>query len=223
LQKAVLEHKADFGIAHDGDADRCLCVDEKGNIIDGDRILVMCALEMMKNGRLKDNTVVSTVMANIGFHQAIKAAGGHVEVTKVGDRYVLENMLEHGYNLGGEQSGHIIFSEFSTTGDGLITGIQVLCSIKRSGKKASELSELMTSYPQLLVNVRVATKDGWEENGAICQAIASGNDELGESGRILVRPSGTESLIRVMAEGADQQQLDEICHRIAGVVKAEQG
>jgi len=223
LQKAVLEHKADFGIAHDGDADRCLCVDEKGNIIDGDRILVMCALEMMKNGRLKDNTVVSTVMANIGFHQAIKAAGGHVEVTKVGDRYVLENMLEHGYNLGGEQSGHIIFSEFSTTGDGLITGIQVLCSIKRSGKKASELSELMTSYPQLLVNVRVATKDGWEENGAICQAIAVGNDELGETGRILVRPSGTESLIRVMAEGADQQQLDVICHRIAGVVKEEQG
>jgi len=222
LQKTVLEHKADFGIAHDGDADRCLCVDEKGNIIDGDRILVMCALEMMQRGALKANTVVSTVMANIGFHQAIKAAGGRVEVTGVGDRYVLENMLEHGYKLGGEQSGHIIFTDFSTTGDGLITGLQVLSSVKRSGKKASALSELMTSYPQLLVNIRVASKDGWEENAAIKEAIAKGDAELGETGRILVRASGTEPLIRVMAEGPDQAQLDEICHRIAAVVKAEQ-
>jgi len=222
LQKTVLENKADFGIAHDGDADRCLCVDEKGNIIDGDRILVMCALEMMQRGALKANTVVSTVMANIGFHQAIKAAGGRVEVTGVGDRYVLENMLEHGYKLGGEQSGHIIFTDFSTTGDGLITGLQVLSSVKRSGKKASALSELMTSYPQLLVNIRVASKDGWEENAAIKEAIAKGDAELGETGRILVRASGTEPLIRVMAEGPDQAQLDEICHRIAAVVKAEQ-
>ena len=223
IQQAVVEHHADLGIAHDGDADRCLCVDEKGDIIDGDRILVMCAVEMMKSGTLKGNTVVSTVMANIGFHQAIKEAGGRVEVTAVGDRYVLENMLANGYNLGGEQSGHVIFSEFSTTGDGLITGLQVLSSVKRSGKKASALSGLMKSYPQLLVNMRVATKDGWEENEAIAQSIAEGNQELGDSGRILVRASGTEPLIRVMAEGPDQQQLDVICHRIAAVVKKEQG
>ena len=223
IQQAVVEHQADLGIAHDGDADRCLCVDEKGDIIDGDRILVMCAVEMMKSGTLKGNTVVSTVMANIGFHQAIKEAGGRVEVTAVGDRYVLENMLANGYNLGGEQSGHVIFSEFSTTGDGLITGLQVLSSVKRSGEKASALSGLMKSYPQLLVNMRVATKDGWEENEAIAQSIAEGNQELGDSGRILVRASGTEPLIRVMAEGPDQQQLDVICHRIAAVVKKEQG
>ena len=223
LQEAVVREKADFGIAHDGDADRCLCVDETGAIIDGDRILVMCATEMMNKGTLKDNTVVTTVMANIGFHKAIKKAGGRAEITKVGDRYVLENMLANGYKLGGEQSGHIIFSDFSTTGDGLITGLQVLSSVKRSGKRASALAGLMTSYPQLLVNVVVKTKDGWEENEAIRAAIEAGNTELGEDGRILVRPSGTEPLIRVMAEGPNQSQLETICQRIADVVKKEQG
>ena len=223
LQEAVVREKADFGIAHDGDADRCLCVDEKGEIIDGDRILVMCATEMMNKGTLKDNTVVTTVMANIGFHKAIKKAGGRAEITKISDRYVLENMLANGYKLGGEQSGHIIFSDFSTTGDGLITGLQVLSSVKRSGKRASALAGLMTSYPQLLVNVVVKTKDGWEENEAIRAAIEAGNTELGEDGRILVRPSGTEPLIRVMAEGPNQSQLETICQRIADVVKKEQG
>ncbi|MFV0636003.1 phosphoglucosamine mutase [Mitsuokella sp. WILCCON 0060] len=223
LQKAVLENHADFGIAHDGDADRCLCVDEKGQVIDGDHILVMCAMDMMKEGKLPYNTVVTTVMANIGFHQAIKKAGGRAEITKVGDRYVLENMLKNGYKIGGEQSGHIIFTDFSTTGDGLITALQVLSSLKRSGRKASDLTALMTTYPQLLVNVKVATKEGWEENEAIKKAIAEGDKELGENGRILVRPSGTEPLIRVMAEGPDQEQLDRICHAIADVVKKEQG
>ena len=223
LQQAVLEHKADLGIAHDGDADRCLCVDEKGEVIDGDHILVMCALERMRQGRLKENTVVTTVMANIGFHKAMKEAGGRAEVTKVGDRYVLENMLANGYQLGGEQSGHIIFTDFSTTGDGPITALQVLSSVKHSGKKASELSSLMKSYPQLLVNVVVKTKDGWQQNEAIKAAIARGDAELGENGRILVRPSGTEPLIRVMAEGPDQQQLDRICHAIADIVKEQQG
>lgn len=222
LQKAVLENGADFGIAHDGDADRCLCVDEKGQIIDGDHILVMCAMDMMKDGKLPYNTVVTTVMANIGFHQAIKKAGGRAEITKVGDRYVLENMLKNGYKIGGEQSGHIIFTDFSTTGDGLITALQVLSSLKRSGRKASDLTALMTTYPQLLVNVKVATKEGWETNEAIKKAIAAGDEELGENGRILVRPSGTEPLIRVMAEGPDQEQLDRICHAIADVVKKEQ-
>ena len=223
LQKAVLENGADFGIAHDGDADRCLCVDEKGQIIDGDHILVMCAMDMMKDGKLPYNTVVTTVMANIGFHQAIKKAGGRAEITKVGDRYVLENMLKNGYKIGGEQSGHIIFTDFSTTGDGLITALQVLSSLKRSGRKASDLTALMTTYPQLLVNVKVATKEGWETNEAIKKAIAVGDEELGENGRILVRPSGTEPLIRVMAEGPDQEQLDRICHAIADIVKKEQG
>ena len=223
LQKAVLENGADFGIAHDGDADRCLCVDEKGQIIDGDHILVMCAMDMMKEGKLPYNTVVTTVMANIGFHQAIKKAGGRAEITKVGDRYVLENMLKNGYKIGGEQSGHIIFTDFSTTGDGLITALQVLSSLKHSGRKASDLTALMTTYPQLLVNVKVATKEGWETNEAIKKAIAAGDEELGDNGRILVRPSGTEPLIRVMAEGPDQEQLDRICHAIADVVKKEQG
>ncbi len=223
LQRAVVDNKADFGIAHDGDADRCLCIDEKGNVIDGDHILVMCAMEMIEGNRLPNNTVVTTVMANIGFHEAINKMGGRVEVTKVGDRYVLENMLEHGYTLGGEQSGHIIFTEYSTTGDGLITALQVLSSVKRSGKKASELNELMVTYPQLLVNVTVKTKDGWEDNEAIKKAIAEGEAELGESGRVLVRPSGTEPLIRVMAEGPDQGQLDIICNKIADIVKKEQG
>lgn len=223
LQKAVLENGADFGIAHDGDADRCLCVDEKGQIIDGDHILVMCAMDMMKDGKLPYNTVVTTVMANIGFHQAIKKAGGRAEITKVGDRYVLENMLKNGYKIGGEQSGHIIFTDFSTTGDGLITALQGLSSLKHSGRKASDLTALMTTYPQLLVNVKVATKEGWETNEAIKKAIAAGDEELGDNGRILVRPSGTEPLIRVMAEGPDQEQLDRICHAIADVVKKEQG
>ena len=223
LQKAVVENNADFGIAHDGDADRCLCVDEKGQIIDGDHILVMCAQDMMKKGTLPHNTVVSTVMANIGFHKAIKEAGGRVEVTQVGDRYVLENMLKSGYKIGGEQSGHIIFTDYSTTGDGPITALQVLASLKRSGRKASELTALMTTYPQLLVNVRVATKEGWEDNKAIAEAIAKGEAELGNDGRILVRPSGTEPLIRVMAEGPDQAQLETICNAIADVVKKEQG
>ena len=162
-------------------------------------------------------------MANIGFHKEIEKAGGRAEITQVGDRYVLENMREHGYRLGGEQSGHIIFSDFSTTGDGLITALQVLAALKRTGRKASELSTLMKSYPQLLVNVVVASKEGWEENAAIAAAIRAGEEELGGDGRILVRPSGTEPLIRVMAEGPDQTQLETICRRIADIVKKEQG
>ena len=178
---------------------------------------------MIKAGTLPYSTVVTTVMANIGFHKAIKAAGGRAEITQVGDRYVLENMLKNGYKIGGEQSGHIIFTDFSTTGDGPITALQVLSSLKRSGRKASDLTNLMTTYPQLLVNVKVATKDGWEENEAIKAAIQKGEEELGSDGRILVRPSGTEPLIRVMAEGPDQAQLDTICNAIADVVKKEQG
>lgn len=223
LQSAVLKYGADIGIAHDGDADRCLCVDEKGSVLDGDHILVICALAMKEAGTLKNDTVVSTVMANIGFHQALKKAGIKVEVTGVGDRYVLENMRANGHNIGGEQSGHIIFSDFATTGDGLITATQVLCALVKSGKKASELNELMTSYPQLLVNVRVTSKEGWDGNHRIMAAIAAGEKALGGRGRILIRPSGTEPLIRVMAEGPDPNELEQVCNSIADVIREEIG
>lgn len=223
LQSAVLKYGADIGIAHDGDADRCLCVDEKGSVLDGDHILVICALAMKETGTLKNDTVVSTVMANIGFHQALKKAGIKVEVTGVGDRYVLENMRANGHNIGGEQSGHIIFSDFATTGDGLITATQVLCALVKSGKKASELNGLMTSYPQLLVNVRVQSKEGWDGNHRIMEAIAAGEKALGDRGRILIRPSGTEPLIRVMAEGPDPNELEQVCNSIADVIREEIG
>ena len=223
LRRTVLERGADIGIAHDGDADRCLCLDEKGALIDGDHILVACASELLHAGRLPHQTVVTTVMANIGFHKAIAALGGRVEVTAVGDRYVLEAMRRSGYTIGGEQSGHIIFAEHATTGDGLITALQVLAALRRSGKKASDLNAMMTTYPQLLVNVRVKTKAGWEENAAIRAAIAEGERILGSDGRVLVRPSGTEPLIRVMAEGSDHAQLEDVCGAIVAVVKREQG
>ncbi|MBB5335961.1 phosphoglucosamine mutase [Pectinatus brassicae] len=223
LQKEVLSHKAAIGIAHDGDADRCLCIDEKGRIIDGDHILVACAIAMKKQGRLNNNTVVSTVMANIGFHKVLQENGCHVEVTAVGDRYVLENMLQNNYNLGGEQSGHVIFKDFATTGDGLITALQVLAHMAGNNVKASSIVDAMISYPQLLLNIKVASKDGWENNESIKAAIASGEQELGDNGRILVRPSGTEPLIRVMAEGPNQTQLEDICHSIGDVIKQAQG
>lgn len=223
LQQAVIDHQADIGIAHDGDADRCLAVDETGALVDGDQIMVICALELLKQNHLKDNTLVTTVMSNIGLHQAIKKAGGRLEITPVGDRYVLENMREYGYTLGGEQSGHIIFNEYSTTGDGLITALQLIWSTRKSGKKLSELAGLMTRYPQLLVNVRVQSKEGWQDNQVISAAIKAGEAELGESGRILVRPSGTEPLIRVMAEGPTLPQLEKLVHGIADVIRQEQG
>lgn len=223
LRQTVLRYQADIGIAHDGDADRCLCIDEKGELMDGDHLLVLCGLDMKKRGCLTKDTIVTTVMANIGFHQALEREGLKAEVTKVGDRYVLENMLAHGYTLGGEQSGHIIFTNFTTTGDGSVTALQVLQALMRSAQPASELNALMVSYPQLLVNVSVSSKEGWEENAAIQEAIRACAEVIGKNGRILVRPSGTEPLIRVMAEGSDQKQLDLLCHRIADVIKQELG
>ncbi len=218
LREEVLKNKADIGIAHDGDADRCLCVDEKGNVIDGDHILVMCAKLMMKVGALEKNTVVATVMSNIGFRRAIEELGARYEITAVGDRYVLENMLANGYKIGGEQSGHIIFTDYSTTGDGLITALQVLTAMKKSGKTASELNELMTTFPQVLLNVTVKNKAAVDAD-AVKIAIAEGSEELGESGRVFVRASGTEPLIRVMAEGPDKMQLERICKKIVEEVK----
>lgn len=222
LQAAVIKHKADLGLAHDGDADRCLAVDQNGETIDGDQIMLICALEMLKKNTLPENTLVATVMSNLGLHQAMKQAGGKVMVTPVGDRYVLEAMLKHNLVLGGEQSGHIIFSQHSTTGDGLITALKLAEALKQSGKKMSELAKVMTRFPQLLVNIRVKSKQGWEDNAKIAAAIKAGEQELGDNGRILVRPSGTEPLIRVMAEGPTLPELEWIVAAIADVIKQEQ-
>ena len=223
LQAAVLREGAHVGIANDGDADRCLMVDEKGQILDGDQIMLLCGLHLQEQGKLKDNMIVGTVMSNIGFHKAAEELGMKTCSTAVGDRYVLEKMLAEGYSIGGEQSGHVIFLDYNSTGDGLLTAVQTLSIMKEKGKSLSELAGLMTKYPQLLVNVRVLTKAGWETNTAIQDAIREAEEELGSNGRILVRPSGTEPLIRVMAEGPDQEQLDELCHRIGDVIRIEQG
>lgn len=221
LQQKVVEVGAHVGIANDGDADRCLAVDENGVALDGDQIMLICALELMKRGKLKDNMLVATVMSNVGLHQAMKAAGGQTAKTAVGDRYVLEEMLKHGYNLGGEQSGHIIFSEYAKTGDGILTAVQLLCAMVKNNVPLSELSNVMTKYPQVLLNVRVADKNGWENNAAIAAVIKKYQEELGENGQILVRASGTEPLIRIMAEGPQQERLEQITNAIADVVSKE--
>lgn len=219
LRLEVLRNHAEIGIAHDGDADRCLCIDERGETIDGDHIMIICAKLMQKVGALPDKVVVSTVMSNIGFRQALAELGMTCKITAVGDRYVLENMLANNHRLGGEQSGHIIFPDYSTTGDGLITALQVLTAMKKFNAKASELNALMTTYPQILLNVRVKDKEACQNSEAVKLAIAEGEAELGTNGRILVRPSGTEPLIRVMAEGPDKNQLMRICNKIAAEVE----
>lgn len=219
LRLQVLKSGAAIGIAHDGDADRCLCIDERGEVIDGDHIMIICAKLMIAAGALPDKTVVATVMSNIGFRQALEELGLSCEITAVGDRYVLENMRANGHKLGGEQSGHIIFSDYSTTGDGLITALQVLTAMKKFNATASSLNALMTTYPQVLLNVRVQDKEAAQSSSAVKLAIAEGEAELGTSGRILVRASGTEPLIRVMAEGPNKNQLNRICNKIAAEVE----
>lgn len=221
LQAAVVAQQADLGLAFDGDADRCLAVDEKGRIVDGDQIMVILANDLLRNNALKQTTLVTTVMSNIGLHQAIRRAGGRVMVTAVGDRYVLEAMQKHGLSLGGEQSGHIIFGEYSTTGDGLMTALQLLAAVKRSGMPLSGLGELMTRFPQVLVNVRVGSKAGWEKNVRIAAAVKKAEQQLGEEGRILVRASGTEPLIRVMAEGPELAELERLAGEVADAIRSE--
>ena len=221
LQKKVVEVGADVGIANDGDADRCLVVDENGEVLDGDQIMLICALELMRRNKLKDNMLVATVMSNVGMHKAMKEYGGQTVKTNVGDRYVLEEMLKNGYNLGGEQSGHIIFSEFAKTGDGILTAVQLLCAMVTQNKRLSEMASVMTKYPQILLNVRVKNKNGWQEKVAIQEVIKKYQDELGDNGQILVRASGTEPLIRIMAEGPKQERLEEIAGAIADVVIKE--
>lgn len=223
LQEEVVRHGAFCGIANDGDADRCLFVDEKGNVLDGDHIMLINALHMKEEGKLADNMVVGTVMSNLGFGKALEKYGCHTVSTQVGDRYVLEEMLKHGYSIGGEQSGHIIFTDFNTTGDGLITAVQTLSVLKKKGQPLSELGSLMTDYPQILKNVEVYSKIGWQDNELIASAIEAGKEELGSEGRILVRASGTEPLIRVMGEGPSKEQLERIVDDIASVVEQELG
>ena len=189
--------------------------------MDGDFILCICGDAMNRAGKLKDSTVVSTVMSNIGFYKATEKLALKTAKTAVGDRYVMEEMRRGGYNLGGEQSGHVIFLDYNTTGDGMLTAIQLVDTLKASGKKLSELKALMTQYPQVLVNVRVEDKSKYEGNAAIEQAIATVEQQLGDNGRVLVRASGTESLIRVMAEGPDKDELEQFVSQIADVVQKE--
>ncbi|MFH5186596.1 phosphoglucosamine mutase [Paenibacillus sp. TAB 01] len=221
LQKAVVEHGAALGLAFDGDADRLIAIDETGAEVDGDYILSICGHAMNQAGLLKHSTIVTTVMSNIGFFKGIEAVGLKAAKTAVGDRYVMEEMRKGGYNLGGEQSGHVIFLEYNTTGDGILTALQLVDTLVQAGKKLSELKQIMRKFPQKLVNVRVADKSTWKENKAIAAAILKVETELGDNGRVLVRPSGTESLIRVMAEGPDKAQVEAYVQEIATVIQQE--
>ncbi|WP_066321569.1 phosphoglucosamine mutase [Bacillus sp. FJAT-29814] len=223
LAAFVQEKGADVGLAFDGDGDRLIAIDEKGNIVDGDHILYICGKYMKEFGRLKHNTVVSTVMSNLGFYKAIESQGIQSVPTAVGDRYVVEEMKKNGYNLGGEQSGHIIFLDFNTTGDGLLTGIQLVNIMKATQKTLSELAEEMKKYPQKLVNIRVTDKYHVTDNEKVKAVIEAVEAEMAGNGRILVRPSGTEPLVRVMAEAASQELCDAYVHRIAAVVEEEMG
>lgn len=219
LAKAVLEHGADLGIAHDGDADRCLAVDHKGNIVDGDQIMAILAVSMAERGVLNDRTLVATVMSNLGLRKAMAAHDIRMIETKVGDRYVLEELNADGLSLGGEQSGHVIMTEFATTGDGILTGLHLVAEMARTGKSLAELASVMTVYPQILVNVRGVDRRALHSDEIIAQAIRVAEAELGDTGRVLLRPSGTEPMVRVMVEAADQSTADRLAHRLAGIVR----
>ena len=221
LQAKVKEMGADVGLANDGDADRLLAVDENGDPLDGDQIMLICALDLMKAGKLKDNVLVTTVMSNVGLAKAMKEHGGRTVKTSVGDRYVLEEMLKHDYKLGGEQSGHIIFGDLVRTGDGMMTAVNLLGSLVRHNQTLSQLGAQMVKYPQTLLNVRVKDKNGWQENTAIADVVRRYTEELGDDGQVLVRASGTEPLIRIMAQGPNQVELDHITEAIAEVVRRE--
>ena len=223
LREYVLENKLDAGVAFDGDADRCLCVDENGKLVDGDFIMAICALDMKERGKLRKDTVVGTIMTNMGFHRFCDEHGIRFEATKVGDRYVLEEMEIEGYNLGGEQSGHVIFRDFSTTGDGQLTAIQLLCHMRRSGKKMSELAAVMTRYPQVMKNVNVSPegKLAFYNNEAVHDIVDEYKQKLGRDGRVVVRVSGTEPLIRVMVEGRDEAGIQQAVDGIARVLEKE--
>ena len=221
LQAAVVEHKADLGIAHDGDADRTLAVDNSGAVIDGDQIMAILALAAKDRGDLARNTLVATVMSNLGLRIAMKEAGIEMIETKVGDRYVLEQIREGGYTLGGEQSGHLIFSRFATTGDGILTGLQLAAQVAATGKSLKELSQAMKIYPQVLINVSGVNKDEVDTSHELQKIVREAEADLGENGRVLLRASGTESLVRVMVEAMESGTAQSWAERIARVVERE--
>ncbi|GAA1351061.1 phosphoglucosamine mutase [Falsarthrobacter nasiphocae] len=221
LQAAVVEHGADLGIAHDGDADRCLAVDHEGTVVDGDQIMTILALALKEAGKLADDTLVATVMSNLGLKLALTEAGITVKQTAVGDRYVLEGMRDGGFNLGGEQSGHVIFADFATTGDGVLTGLQIAARVAQTGKSLKELSQLMTRLPQVLINVKDVDKARVSSNETVQSAVAAVEAELGETGRVLLRASGTEQLVRVMVEAPDADTAQAKADELADVVRRE--
>ena len=223
ISKAVKENKADLGIALDGDADRVIFVDENGELVDGDHIMAICAVEMMRDGKLNRNTLVTTVMSNMGLDVAVKNIGGNLVKTAVGDRYVVEEMLRSGYNLGGEQSGHIIFLDYNTTGDGIISALQILAIMKRQNKKLSELAEIMVTFPQVLLNVKVKQKKEIDNVPEIASKVKKIEKKLGDRGRVLVRFSGTEPILRVMLEGEDHTEISAMAEEIADCVKKNLG
>ena len=223
LRSAVLEHGADLGIAHDGDADRCLAIDATGAEVDGDYILSILAKSFKSRGMLKGNTVVGTVMSNLGFMHSMKDAGIDVVTTAVGDRYVLETMLEKDYAIGGEQSGHVIMRDFANTGDGILTALQLIQEIVRTGKTLAELAASMVRFPQVLINVKDVAKEKLDGSAVIAAAVKKAQDELGSNGRVLLRASGTEALVRVMVEAQSDNIATNIAQQLADVVKGELG
>ncbi|NLB88871.1 MAG: phosphoglucosamine mutase [Syntrophomonadaceae bacterium] len=219
LKKAVIQYKADVGIAYDGDADRCILVDERGNEIDGDYIMLICGLDMQRRGNLNPSMLVATVMSNVGLDIALRRENVSVVSCKVGDRYVLEKMQETGAILGGEQSGHIIFGEHATTGDGLLTSLKVVEVMKRTGLSLSDLAQEMEKQPQLLVNIQVTNKDEIMSHELVKAALERSEKALGEWGKLVVRPSGTEPLVRIMAQGPDQELLEEVINDIKEAIE----
>lgn len=223
MQRAVLQHKAHVGISHDGDADRAILVDETGAVLDGDYLLAIWALDLQQRGLLKANTVVATLMSNIGLELCLKEAGIRLVRTAVGDRYVLEEMLRSGYNFGGEQSGHVIFLHHNTTGDGIVTALQLLSLMVKRGRPLSELKRCMTVRPQVLVNVRVARRQDLQALPRVQAAIAEAEAQLDGRGRVLVRFSGTEPVARVMVEGQEERQIQWVANAIAEAIEKELG
>ncbi|HEK6651459.1 TPA: phosphoglucosamine mutase [Staphylococcus aureus] len=223
LAEKVVETESDFGLAFDGDGDRIIAVDENGQIVDGDQIMFIIGQEMHKNQELNNDMIVSTVMSNLGFYKALEQEGIKSNKTKVGDRYVVEEMRRGNYNLGGEQSGHIVMMDYNTTGDGLLTGIQLASVIKMTGKSLSELAGQMKKYPQSLINVRVTDKYRVEENVDVKEVMTKVEVEMNGEGRILVRPSGTEPLVRVMVEAATDEDAERFAQQIADVVQDKMG
>jgi len=221
LAAAVLAHGADLGIAHDGDADRCLAIDAAGSVVDGDQIMAILALSMAERGVLAKRTLVATVMSNLGLRRAMRENDIELVQTAVGDRYVLEGLAELGASLGGEQSGHVIMTKFATTGDGILTGLHLAAELTRTGRTLQELASVMTVYPQVLVNVRGVDHHGLKSNAVIAAAVAEAEAALGDTGRVLLRPSGTEPMVRVMVEAEHQDEAQRIADELADVVREQ--